>query len=225
MREIVMRLLLVEDDEMIAETILDSMRRAGYALDWAANRLAAQLFLGNGVYDLVLLDLGLPKRDGVQVLNSYRRAGGAASVIILTARDTMDDCSQGLDTGEDEYLTKPFDLDELAVRVRAALRRRTGQKQPIYEHGELTLDPASCKAAKGGLPLQLAPREFALLQTFIEEPARVFRRTELEEKLSAWDEEVGRNAIEAHVHSLRRTIGADQIIAIRGVGYRLKGRV
>ncbi|WP_031359969.1 response regulator [Caballeronia sordidicola] len=218
-----MRLLLVEDDEMIAETVLDSMRRLGYAIDWAADGRAAELSLGNGVYDLVLLDLGLPKRDGIQVLNTYRKAGGAASVIILTARDAVDDRVRGLDAGADDYLMKPFDLDELAARVRAALRRRTGQKQPIYTHGELALDPASHEASKAGVPLPLVPREFALLQVLIEEPTRVFRRAELEEKLYGWGEEVGSNTIEVHVHSLRRKIGAEQILTVRGVGYRLKG--
>jgi two-component system response regulator QseB len=118
---------------------------------------------------------------------------------------------------------KPFDLDELAARVRAALRRRTGQKQPVYTHGQLALDPASHEASKSGVPLPLVPREFALLQVLIEEPARVFRRAELEEKLYGWGEEVGSNTIEVHVHSLRRKIGAEQILTIRGVGYRLKG--
>ena len=217
-----MRLLLVEDDEMIAETVVDSMRRAGYAIDWAADGRAAELSLGNAVYDLVLLDLGLPKQDGIQVLNTYRKAGGAASVIIVTARDAVDDRIRGLDAGADDYLMKPFDLDELAARVRAALRRRTGQKQPIYAHGELALDPASHEAAKGGVPLSLVPREFALLHALIEEPARVFRRAELEEKLYGWGEEVGSNTIEVHIHSLRRKIGAEQIVTIRGVGYRLK---
>ena len=134
-----MRLLLVEDDEMIAEPVLDSMRREGYAIDWARDGRAAELSLGNGVYDLVLLDLGLPRKDGIEVLNAYRSQGGEASVIILTARDAVDDRIRGLDAGADDYLVKPFDLNELAARVRALSRRRTGQKQPVYTHGELTL--------------------------------------------------------------------------------------
>ncbi|MFM0415295.1 response regulator [Paraburkholderia aromaticivorans] len=217
-----MRLLLVEDDEMIAETVLESMGREGYAIDWAQNGRAAELSLGNGVYDLVLLDLGLPKKDGIDLLNSYRKQGGQAPVIILTARDSVNERIRGLDAGADDYLIKPFDLDELAARARALLRRRTGQKQPIYSHGELTLDPAAHEVRKNSAPVALVPREFALLQALIEEPARVFTRSELEDKLYGWGDEVGSNTIEVHVHSLRRKIGAEQIVTVRGVGYRLK---
>ncbi|MGF6724777.1 two-component system response regulator QseB [Paraburkholderia sp. GAS41] len=217
-----MRLLLVEDDEMIAETVLDSMRREGYAIDWAQDGRAAELSLANDVYDLVLLDLGLPGKDGIQLLRSYRRHGGEAPVIMLTARDAVNDRVRGLDAGADDYLIKPFDLDELAARARALLRRRTGQKQPIYAHGGLTLDPAAHEVTKAGVPLTLVPREFALLQALIEEPTRVFTRAELEDKLYGWGEEVGSNTIEVHVHSLRRKIGAEQVVTVRGVGYRLK---
>ncbi len=217
-----MRLLLVEDDRMIAEPVQDALKRAGYAVDWACDGRAAELSLANGVYDLVLLDLGLPKKDGIAVLHAYRQAGGEAPVIVLTARDAVDERIRGLDTGADDYLVKPFDLDELAARVRALLRRRTGQKQPVYAHGDLTLDPAAHEVTKAGIPVALVPREFALLRALIEMPTRVFTRPELEEKLYGWGEEVGSNALEVHVHSLRRKIGADEIVTVRGVGYRLK---
>ncbi len=217
-----MRLLLAEDDEMIAETVLDAMRCEGYAIDWARDGREAELSLDNGVYDLVLLDLGLPKKDGIAVLNGYRRLGGDAPVLILTARDAVSERIAGLDAGADDYLIKPFDLDELAARTRALLRRRTGKKQPVYAHGGLTLDPAAHEATKDGAAVSLVPREFALLRALIEEPARVFTKAELEERLYGWGEEVGSNTIEVHVHSLRRKIGAEQIVTVRGVGYRLK---
>ncbi|HEY1609326.1 MAG TPA: winged helix-turn-helix domain-containing protein, partial [Paraburkholderia sp.] len=183
---------------------------------------AAALSLGNGVYDLVMLDLGLPGRDGMGVLRDYRVAGGDASVLILTARDAVEERIRGLDTGADDYLVKPFDLDELAARVRALLRRRSDHRQPVYAHGDLRLDPAAHQVTKRGEPLHLLPREFALLHALIEAPSRVFTRAQLEEKLYGWGEEIGSNAIEVHVHGLRRKLGAEQIVTVRGVGYRLK---
>jgi two-component system, OmpR family, response regulator QseB len=217
-----MRLLLVEDDEMIAETVLESLRREGYAVDWARDGREAELSLGHGVYDLVLLDLGLPKKDGIDVLNGYRKRGGEAPIIILTARDAVTDRIAGLDAGADDYLVKPFDLDELAARARALLRRRTGKKQPVYTHGDLALDPAAHEVTLAGAAVSLVPREFALLHILIEEPTRVFTKAELEDRLYGWGEEVGSNTIEVHVHSLRRKLGAEQIVTVRGVGYRLK---
>ncbi|PLZ03547.1 DNA-binding response regulator [Burkholderia sp. WAC0059] len=217
-----MRLLLVEDDGMIGETVVEAMRREGYAVDWARDGREAELSLGNGVYDLVLLDLSLPKLGGVDVLGRYRARGGDAPVLILSARDAIESRIAGLDAGADDYLVKPFDLNELAARVRALLRRRTGQTQPRYTHGDLALDPAAHEATLGGRPLSLIPREFSLLQALIEKPARVFTRAELEEKLYGWGEEVGSNTIEVHVHSLRRKLGPEQIVTVRGVGYRLR---
>ncbi len=217
-----MRLLLIEDDQMIAEPVLGALRREGYAIDWARDGREAQLSLANGVYDLVLLDLGLPKTDGIEVLNAYRKAGGAAPVIIVTARDAVDERVRGLDTGADDYLVKPFDLHELAARVRALLRRRTGQKQPVYTHGALSLDPASREVTKDGESIPLLPREFALLRALIETPSRVYTKSELEEKIYGWQQEIGSNAVEVHVHSLRRKLGAEEIVTVRGVGYRLR---
>lgn len=220
-KEDAVRLLLVEDDLMIAESVLEALRGAGHAVDWAADGRAAELSLGHDVYDLVLLDLGLPKQDGIAVLRGYRQRGGASPVLILTARDAVADRVQGLDAGADDYLVKPFDLDELGARVRALGRRRVGQATPVYMHGALSLDPAAHEATLDGKPLALVPREFALLEALIESPARVFTRRELEEKLYGWGDEVGSNTIEVHVHSLRRKIGAERIVTVRGVGYRL----
>ncbi|MFK0375035.1 MULTISPECIES: response regulator [Pandoraea] len=216
-----MRLLLVEDDPMIAETVQDAMRSEGHAVDWASDGRAAELSLGNAVYELVLLDLGLPKQDGIEVLKRYRKAGGTSPVLILTARDALTDRVQGLDAGADDYLVKPFELDELAARVRALGRRRVGQAAPLYVHGTLTLDPSAHTVSLDGQAVDLLPREFALLSALMETPTHVFTRRELEEKLYGWGEEVGSNTIEVHVHGLRRKIGAQRIVTVRGVGYRM----
>jgi two-component system, OmpR family, response regulator QseB len=217
-----MRLLLVEDDEMIGETIAEAMRQTGYAIDWAHDAREADLSLLHDLYDLVMLDLGLPKGDGLSVLKAYRQRQGNAPVIILTARDAVQSRIDGLDAGADDYLVKPFDLDELSARVRALLRRRTGQSSPLYAHGDLELNPVTHEVTLKGREIALVPREFSLLQILIEEPARVFTRSELEEKLYGWGEEVGSNAVQVHIHSLRRKLGADQIATVRGVGYRLR---
>lgn len=218
-----MRLLIVEDDVMIAESVLDALRGLGHAVDWAEDGRAGELALGNDVYDLVLLDLGLPKLDGLTVLRGYRASGGGAAVIIMTAQDAVTDRISGLDAGADDYLIKPFDLNELAARVRALLRRRVGQSRPVYSHGALVLDEISCEVTLHGIPVPLVAREFSLLRVFIEEPSRVFSKAELEEKLYGWDEEIGSNTIEVHVHNLRKKLGAKQIVTIRGIGYRLAG--
>jgi two-component system response regulator QseB len=218
-----MRLLLVEDDAMIAESVLDALRGLGHAVDWAEDGRAGELALGNDVYDLVLLDLGLPKLDGLTVLRGYRASGGSAAVIIMTAQDAVTDRISGLDAGADDYLIKPFDLNELAARVRALLRRRVGQSRPVYSHGALVLDEISCEVTLHGVPVPLVAREYSLLRVFIEEPSRVFSKAELEEKLYGWNEEIGSNTIEVHVHNLRKKLGAGQIMTIRGIGYRLAG--
>lgn len=217
-----MRLLLIEDDEMIGETIADSLRRSGYAVDWAHDAREADLSLAHDVYDLVMLDLGLPKGDGLDVLQRYRRKDGKAPVIIITARDAVQSRIDGLDAGADDYLVKPFDLDEFGARVRALLRRRVGQTQPIFTHGGLTLNPVTHEVSLDGETQDLVPREFSLLNILIENPARVFTRSELEEKLYGWGQEIGSNTIQVHIHSLRKKLGPEQIVTVRGVGYRLR---
>jgi len=212
------RLLLVESDEMIAETILESIRDAGYAIDWARDGRQAELCWGKGIYDLVLFDLGTPGKDGGAVLNGLRHRACDTMVLILTARDLVN----GLIAGADDCLIMPFDLAELATRVRALLRRRAGRKQSLYIHRAVSLDPVSQEVRKGGETVALTPPEFELLHALIEEPTHVFTKIRLEERLSREGEEVADNAIEAHLNSLRRKIGSEEIVTIRGVGYRLK---
>jgi two-component system response regulator QseB len=220
-----MRLLIVEDDIMIAESVLDALRGLGHAVDWAEDGRAGELALGNDVYDLVLLDLGLPKLDGLTLLKGYRASGGSAAVIIMTAQDAVTDRISGLDAGADDYLIKPFDLNELAARVRALLRRRAGQSRPVYVHGALTLDEVAHAVTLRGVAITLVSREFSLLRALIEEPGKVYSKAELEEKLYGWNEEVESNTIEVHVHNLRKKLGAEQIVTIRGIGYRLAALV
>lgn len=214
-----MRLLLVEDDALIANGVRGGLKLAGYTVDWVQDGQAATLALANGVYDLVLLDLGLPRKDGIQVLNELRGKGNNIPVLVLTARDTVADRVKGLDSGADDYLVKPFDLDELIARVRALLRRRSGRADPVIRHGPVQLDPAARRVELDGKPVNLSPREFTLLHALLEQPGVVLSREQLEERLYGWDEEVSSNAIEVHLHNLRRKLGSNLIRNVRGVGY------
>ncbi|MDB5808962.1 MAG: response regulator transcription factor [Betaproteobacteria bacterium] len=219
-----MRLLLVEDDAMIGESVRLGLRRGGFTLDWVRDGRAAELALANDVYDLMLLDLGLPKKDGLEVLKNLRRQGNRMPVLILTARDSVGDRITGLDSGADDYLVKPFDLDELSARIRALMRRQAGRAETLMQCGDVTLNPATREATLGGRELALSAREFAVLAALLDRPGAVLSREQLEEKIYGWDEEVESNAVEVYVHGLRKKLGADFIKNIRGVGYMVPRR-
>lgn len=216
-----MRLLLIEDDRMLGASVQRGLRLEGHAVDWAQDGIAAETALGTEPYDLALLDLGLPGRNGLEVLRNLRRQGKHLPVLILTARDAVADRVTGLDAGADDYLMKPFDLDELAARVRALLRRSSGRASPVLELGALRLDPAAHEVTLDGAPVELSAREFALLNALLEHPGRPISRARLEERLYGWGEEVESNAVEVHVHALRRKLGAHWIKTLRGVGYMI----
>ena len=214
-----MRLLLVEDDSMIGESVRHGLRQDGFTVDWVRDGRAAELALANEVYDLLLLDLGLPKKEGLAVLAALRQKGNAIPVVILTARDAVADRIKGLDTGADDYLVKPFDLDELAARIRALLRRRSGRADPVIQLGALKLNPATHEVTMKDEAVALSAREFALLAAFLDRPGAVLSREQLEEKLYGWDQEIGSNTVEVYIHSLRKKLGQDFIRNVRGVGY------
>ena len=206
-----MRILLVEDDAMIGKTLSQALQQDGYAVDWVTDGAAGKLALdtaGEG-YALVLLDLGLPRKSGLDLLKEIRRAGNKARVLIVTARDAVADRVAGLDAGADDYLTKPFSLDELQARMRALLRR------------DLALDTVTRIVVRAGQKIDLSVREFALLAALLERPGAALSKAQLEERIYKWGDEVESNAVEVHVHHLRRKLGADTIRTIRGVGYTL----
>jgi len=216
-----MRLLLVEDDPMIGEGVLAGLRQDGFAVDWVRDGQAAELAIENDVYDLVVLDLGLPRKDGLEVLSAMRSKGNTVPVLILTARDAVPDRIRGLDRGADDYVAKPFDLDELAARVRALLRRRAGRAEPVITHGDLVINPSTREASLAGRPLTLSSREFALLEALLDRPGAVLSRAQLEERIYGWGEEVESNTVEVYVHSLRKKLGTGFIRNVRGVGYTI----
>ncbi len=214
-----MRLLLVEDDAMLGESVRRALRQLGHAVDWAHDGEEADLAVAGEPYEVILLDLGLPRRSGLEVLRALRLRGLAVPVLILTAQDGVADRVAGLDAGADDYLVKPFDLDELAARIRALQRRGGGRAEPVIRHGRLTLDPAAHQVLLDGEPVDLSPREFSLLQRLVEHPGRPVSRARLEEALYGWGEQVESNAVEVHVHALRRKLGPEWIKTLRGVGY------
>jgi two-component system, OmpR family, response regulator len=217
-----MRLLLVEDDPMVGDAVREGLHQEGYAIDWVRDGKAAETALRAEQYDLVLLDLGLPRRDGLDVLASLRAARNDVPVLIITARDTLPDRVKGLDTGADDYVVKPFDLDELAARVRALLRRAAGRAEPEIRAGALTIKPATREVFVEDRAVALSAREFALLEALAERPGVVLSRSQLETRLYGWGEEIASNAVEVHVHNLRRKLGIDIIRNVRGVGYTLE---
>jgi two-component system response regulator QseB len=214
-----MRLLLVEDDSMIGESVRKGLQQDGFAVDWVQDGRAAEVALETIAYDTLLLDLGLPRKAGLDVLAALRRRGNPIPVLILTARDAVADRVKGLDAGADDYLVKPFDLEELAARIRALLRRKSGRADPVIQVGNLVLNPATHEASLDGKPVTLSAREFGLILALAERPGVVLSRAQIEEKLYGWDHEVESNTVEVYVHSLRRKLGANLIRNVRGVGY------
>jgi two-component system OmpR family response regulator len=214
-----MRLLFVEDDHMIGETVVDVLRAEHYAVDWIKDGASAQAVLRTQAYDLLLLDLALPGKDGIEVLRALRAAKLRIPVLIATARDSVEQRIAGLDAGADDYILKPYDLGELLARLRALLRRAAGRAEPVYEHLGVTLNPATREATVNGRPVLLSSREWAVLEPLIARPGAVLSRAQLEEKIFGFDDAIASNAVEVYVHGLRKKLGADLIQNVRGLGY------
>src|SRR3954454_17247005 len=204
---------------MIGDSVRQGLVQDGFAVDWVRDGKAAELAALNAVYDLMLLDLGLPRKEGLDVLKTLRAKGNAIPVMILTARDAVADRVKGLDAGADDYLIKPFDLDELSARIRALLRRRSGRADPVISHRGVSLNPTTRRVTCNGQDVTLTAREFHLLHALLERPGAVLSREQLRDKLYAWGEEIESNTIEVFVHALRKQLGADYIVTVRGVGY------
>lgn len=217
-----MRVLLVEDDEMIGEAVVDGLKSEGYAVDWVKDGGSATIALDTTSFGIVILDLGLPGKDGLNVLKDMRRKKNHTPVLITTARDTVNDKIEGLDAGADDYLIKPYDLDELNARVRALLRRSAGRADPIIERGRLTINPTTRVVLFDGQSIILSSKEYALLFALAERKGIVLSRAQLEEKLYNYDSLIGSNAIEVHIHHLRKKLSEDSIKTVRGVGYILE---
>jgi two-component system OmpR family response regulator/two-component system response regulator QseB len=214
-----MRILVVEDDALLGDALQTGLRQRGLDVDWVVDGSAAQSALRGEAFAAVVLDLGLPKIDGLEVLRRMRAKGLRTPVLVLTARDAVDDRVKGFDMGADDYVVKPVDLDELAARLRALVRRSSGEPAPILSVGTLHLDPAARKVMLDGRPVDLQAKEFNLLQEFMLHAGRVLSRHQLEERLYAWGDEVESNAVEVHIHHLRRKLTPQLIRTVRGVGY------
>jgi DNA-binding response OmpR family regulator len=214
-----MRILLVEDDEMVGEALRAALRQQGLAADWVRDGETAIAVTATEAFDAVLLDLGLPRRSGLDVLRAMRARADTTPVIVLTARDALADKVAGLDAGADDYLVKPFELDELLARLRAVHRRQAGRAEPVLQVADLRLDPATREVSRGGRPILLSAREFAVLQALLERPGAIVSRAQLEDRLYGWGEELESNAISVYMHQLRRKLGDDLLHTVRGLGY------
>jgi len=216
-----MKLLLIEDDRMIGWALNRGLADEGFAVDWLDDGDAAVLACSERRYDAAILDLGLPNRDGLQVLAQLRRLGNTLPIVVVTARESVADRIKGLEAGADDYVCKPFDFDELVARLRAVLRRRAGPVVTILEHRDLKLNVATRQVTHRGHLLNLSAKEFALLEILMQRPGIVFTRAQLREKLYGWDQEVASNTVEVYIHSLRRKLGQAFIENVRSVGYRI----
>ena len=214
-----MRILLVEDDDLLASGIRDTLERALYAVEWVPSGPQALSALQTSSFDLVILDLGLPGLDGLEVLRRVRAGGATTPVLVLSARDTTSDRVLGLDAGADDYLIKPFDVSELLARVRAQQRRLHGAAVNVLEHGELRLDPTALSVTYEGRPVALQRREFMLLQRLLQSPGQILSRAQLEEAIYGWDSSVESNTVDVHIHKLRKKLYPEVIRTVRGVGY------
>jgi len=214
-----MRVLLVEDDAMVGEAVRKGLRQDGFAIDWVRDGKSADAALRDEDYAMLLLDLGLPQKDGLAVLKTMRERGNVIPVLITTARDAVADRVAGLDAGADDYLIKPFDLEELSARMRALLRRQSGRADALVQVRDVVLNPATHEVSVAGRPVNCSAREFALLRAFMDRPGVILSRAQLEEKLYGWDDGVESNAVEVHIHALRKKLGSEFIKNVRGVGY------
>ncbi len=214
-----MRVLLVEDDRMIGDVVSQSLKDESYAVDWVRDGQTALDTLATQVYDVVLLDLGLPKKDGMEVLRGIRAKNNPVPVLVITARDTLDDRIRGLDSGADDYILKPFEMAELLARMRAVVRRKGGVAGPVLTNGAISLDPATREVDLNGAAVGLSGREFALLMALMVRPGAILSRSELEDRIYGWNEEVESNAVEFIIHALRKKLGAEAIKNVRGMGW------
>ena len=217
-----MRLLLIEDDELLGDAVKTGLNQFGYVVDWLKDGEAARAALKSESFELIILDLGLPKLSGMKLLQSIRQEGNITPVIILTARESVESRVKGLDSGADDYIIKPFDLNELSARVRALIRRSQGRADTVLNYRNVTLDPAAHSVLVDDVPVNVPRREFALLQKLLENSGNVLSREQLMQSVYGWDEDVDSNALEVHIHNLRKKLNANYIRTIRGVGYMVE---